>query len=69
VNSCHHQGVKRLPTRFAACACAPDGLVEAARLAGKRYVAAVQWHPECALEKVESKALFSDFVEARKGRA
>jgi putative glutamine amidotransferase len=63
VNSCHHQGVKLLSPSLASCAVSPDGIVEAVRMPGRRFVAAVQWHPEFALEDENSKRLFGAFVE------
>ena len=47
VNSLHGQGVDRLAPCLAVDATAPDGLVEAVRLArGEAFVLGVQWHPE-----------------------
>ena len=46
VNSCHHQAVRRLAPSLTAMAFSPDGLVEAAYMRGKRFLWAVQWHPE-----------------------
>ncbi|MDR2670524.1 MAG: gamma-glutamyl-gamma-aminobutyrate hydrolase family protein [Oscillospiraceae bacterium] len=58
VNSYHHQGVKAIAPGFVPAAHAEDGLVEAAVLPGRRFVWAVQWHPELALEEASSQALF-----------
>ena len=46
VNSCHHQGVRALAADLRPMAVAPDGLVEAAFHPERRFVWAVQWHPE-----------------------
>jgi putative glutamine amidotransferase len=47
VNSVHHQGVERLGSGLVVEACAPDGLVEAVRVAGAPgFTLGVQWHPE-----------------------
>ena len=46
VNSYHHQGIKTLAPSLLAMAEAPDGLVEAVYAPEKRFVWAVQWHPE-----------------------
>lgn len=65
VNTRHHQAVDRLAPGLVPMAYAPDGLVEAAYLPDKRFVWAVQWHPEaywgtaCA-----SQQLFKKLVEA-----
>jgi len=64
VNSYHHQGIKRLSPELEPCATAPDGLIEAAYMPDKRFVLAVQWHPECALRRESSRKLFSAFVDA-----
>lgn len=65
VNSCHHQGIRDLAPGVEVWAEAPDGLVEAIRVRGKRYARAVQWHPEFfAPGDPLSKAIFESFVEA-----
>ena len=47
INSVHHQGIKDLAPGFAVEAtCPDDGMIEAIRMDGPAYVAAVQWHPE-----------------------
>lgn len=65
VNTLHHQGIKRLAEPLVAAARAEDGLVESVELPSKRFVLAVQWHPEFNYETDEnSRALFSAFVNA-----
>ena len=65
VNSCHHQAVKALAPALEAMAFAPDGLVEAARMPGKRFVWAVQWHPEFSFQTdANSRKIFRAFIEA-----
>ncbi len=65
VNSCHHQAVSRLAPAWEAMAYAPDGLVEAAYMPGKRFLWAVQWHPEFSCKTdVHSREIFSAFVNA-----
>ena len=65
VNSYHHQGVKALAKELTPAAYAPDGLVEAAELRSRRFVLAVQWHPEWLFETDEKSArLFKAFVSA-----
>jgi putative glutamine amidotransferase len=63
VNSIHHQGVKTLSPRLQACAKSPDGLIEAAQMPDKRFVWAVQWHPELALDADSSRRMFAAFVD------
>src|SRR5579884_2967996 len=47
VNSLHAQGIAQLAPGLAVEARAPDGLVEAFRVAGAaQFAVAVQWHPE-----------------------
>lgn len=65
VNSRHHQGVRRLGAGLVACAWADDGLIEGYEMPGKRFVLAVQWHPESLSDRLpEAQALFNAFVEA-----
>lgn len=65
VNSCHHQGIRDLAPGLKAAATAPDGLVEAVYLPGKRYARAVQWHPEFFPAEDElSRVIFCGFVDA-----
>jgi putative glutamine amidotransferase len=46
VNSRHHQCVDQVASGLVVVARAPDNVVEALELQGKRFVLAVQWHPE-----------------------
>lgn len=65
VNSCHHQGIKNLADSLSAMAYAPDGLVEAVWMPDKRFVWAVQWHPEFSHKVSEaSREIFRAFVES-----
>ena len=67
VNSCHHQAIKALAPRLSPMAVAPDGLIEAVRAPEKRFLWAVQWHPEFFYKKDEnSRKLFAAFVNAAK---
>ena len=64
VNTLHHQAVKDLSGELTPMAVAPDGLIEAARMVNKRFVWAVQWHPEYMFKTdPDSLALFSCFLE------
>ena len=45
-------------------AVSPDGLIEAVKMVGKRFVYAVQWHPEYMFKTDDdSLKVFSWFVE------
>jgi putative glutamine amidotransferase len=69
VNSLHHQGIDRLGGGLAVEARAPDGVIEAFRLAGAGFAVAVQWHPEWqAMSNPFSRALFAAFGQAARGR-
>jgi putative glutamine amidotransferase len=66
VNSLHSQGVNRLGRGLAVEARAPDGLIEAFRVAGAaRFALAVQWHPEWKfMGNSLSRAIFAAFGAA-----
>ena len=64
VNTLHHQAVKDLGNGLIPMAIAPDGIIEAFMLPGKRFVWAVQWHPEYLFRTdKDSLVIFSYFVE------
>jgi putative glutamine amidotransferase len=65
VNSYHHQGVRALANGLVPMAHADDGLVEAVYMPDRRYVLAIQWHPEFSYRKHEDQLqLFRAFVDA-----
>ena len=65
VNSVHHQGAKVLGKGLEAMAVSEDGIVEAVYMPERRFVWAVQWHPEWYFkENAESAALIKAFVDA-----
>ena len=64
VNSRHHQAIRNLAPGLLPVAVSPDGLVEGVVLPAKRFVWAVQWHPEYLFRKDESSMkLFRKFIE------
>ena len=64
VNTLHHQAAKDLGDDLTAMAVAPDGIIEAIQMRGKRFVWAVQWHPEYMFKTdPDSSAIFSCFVQ------
>ena len=64
VNSCHHQGIRELSRELVCMAVAEDGLIEAVHMPDRRFVWAVQWHPEYSLHDENSRRLFEAFIEA-----
>jgi putative glutamine amidotransferase len=71
VNSLHSQGIDRLGTGLVAEGRAPDGVIEAVRVAGAPgFALAAQWHPEWQATKNDfSKALFAAFGDAARAHA
>jgi putative glutamine amidotransferase len=71
VNSLHSQGIDRLGDGLVIEGWAPDGVVEAVRVAGASgFAIAVQWHPEWqVLTNDFSKALFAAFGDAARAHA
>jgi putative glutamine amidotransferase len=63
VNSRHHQCVDRVASGLVVVARAPDNVVEALELPGKRFVLAVQWHPEDRTDGPDAR-LFEAFRDA-----
>lgn len=65
VNSYHHQAVRKVADCLCVSAVAEDGIVEGIYMPGKRFVQAVQWHPEFFYKKDEnSRRIFGAFVSA-----
>jgi putative glutamine amidotransferase len=71
VNSLHWQGVKTLGKDLLVEARAPDGVIEAFRVADSPgFALGLQWHPEWQFKKnAFSRALFAAFGEASRRRA
>lgn len=64
VNSYHHQAIRKLSAKLKVMAVSEDGLIEAVYMPGRRFVWAVQWHPEFSFEKEEaSRKIFGTFVK------
>lgn len=64
VNSYHHQAVKQKAERAKIMAVSEDGLTEAIEVPGKRFVWALQWHPEFSYANDEnSMKIFEEFVK------
>ena len=71
VNSLHGQGVKRLAPGLIIEAKAPDGLIEAFRIAASpAFAVGVQWHPEWrVMANPFSVAMFEAFGDAARSRS
>ena len=65
VNSKHHQAVRDVAPGLVVSARSDDGVIEAVEMPTRRYLCAVQWHPELmwATDGVQ-RALMRQFVEA-----
>lgn len=67
VNSRHHQAILELAPGLEIMAYASDGIIEAVRMPEKKFVWAVQWHPEAYWEEAGMNLeLFKKLVEAAK---
>lgn len=65
VNSMHHQAISRLAPSLQAMAFSPDGLIEAVYMPERRFLWAVQWHPERLYSTdLHSRKLFQAFIDA-----
>ena len=65
VNSKHHQAVKKLAPVLEKMAATPDGVIEAVYMPGKRFVWAVQWHPELSYATDENgRKIFQAFIQS-----
>jgi putative glutamine amidotransferase len=66
VNSLHHQAVDRVGEGLVTAArCPEDGVVEGLEMPGRRFVVAVQWHPESFWNRPDSfQPLFDAHAEA-----
>jgi len=73
VNSVHHQAIDRLaPGLTIEARCPVDGLVEAVRAPGHRFVVAVQWHPEWRSPgdgTIDPTPLLASFLAASRDRS
>lgn len=68
VNSRHHQAIDRLAPGLEVMARAVDGVIEAVYMPDRKFVWAVQWHPEAYIGmECASQQLFDRLVEAAKG--
>ena len=70
VNSFHHQAIHRLGRDLREVGWAPDNVVEAVEhVDHRRFVVAVQWHPEDLVgHDASARALFTAVVDAARAR-
>ncbi len=67
VNSYHHQGIKEISEQLVPMATAEDGLIEAVCMPNKKFILAVQWHPEFNYKFDDDNfKLFLEFVRSCK---
>lgn len=65
VNSCHHQAINQLARCLEPMAVSTDGLIEAAFMKDRKYLWAVQWHPEYSFNTDQySRKIFDSFIKA-----
>ncbi len=64
VNSLHHQAVKDVAAPLKATGNSEDGVIEALESADRRFLIAVQWHPEEIDDLPWVQRLFDGFVRA-----
>jgi putative glutamine amidotransferase len=71
VNSFHHQSVARVGRGLVVSArCPEDGLIEGLEMPGRRFVVAVQWHPESFWDEPDSfQSLFDAHAAACRAAA
>ncbi len=68
-NSYHHQGVRRLASRFKPMAHADDGLIEAYYDPEAKFVVGLQFHPERMLKEYEGNLkVWQAFTTAIRGK-
>lgn len=65
VNSYHHQGIKTISDQLVPMTVADDGIIEAVSMPNKKFVFAVQWHPELTYQMDDDQfKLFLALVSA-----
>jgi putative glutamine amidotransferase len=63
VNSAHRQAAGAIGPGVVVSGRAPDGVIEAIEVPGRRFCVGVQWHPEYAISAADD-ALFDALIEA-----
>ena len=67
VNSLHHQAVKVVAAPLKATGRSDDGVIEALESDDRRFLVAVQWHPEEIDDLPWVQRLFAGFARAASG--
>jgi putative glutamine amidotransferase len=67
VNSLHHQAVKTVAPQLRATGTSEDGVIESLESEDRRFLIAVQWHPEEIANVPWVQRLFAGFVRAALG--
>jgi putative glutamine amidotransferase len=67
VNSLHHQAVKTVAPQLKVTGKSEDGVIEALESDDRRFLIAVQWHPEEMDQLPWVQRLFAGFVRAASG--
>ena len=63
VNSYHHQAIKQKADSLKIMAVSDDGIIEGVEMERKRFVWALQWHPEFSYRTDDnSRKIFEEFV-------
>jgi putative glutamine amidotransferase len=66
VNSAHHQAAGATGPGVVVSGRAPDGVIEAIEVPGRRFCIGVQWHPEYRISAADD-SLFAALIEASRG--
>jgi putative glutamine amidotransferase len=64
VNSLHHQAVKTIAPQLRVTGQSDDGVIEAIESSKRRFLIAVQWHPEEIDDLDWVRRLFQGFAKA-----
>jgi putative glutamine amidotransferase len=67
VNSLHHQAIKTVAPQLRVTGTSEDGVIEALESDGRRFLIAVQWHPEEIDGLPWIQRLFAGFARAASG--
>ena len=63
VNSYHHQAIQELSPLLKEMAFSEDGLIEAIYQPDKKYLWAIQWHPEYMMHDQSIQLIIADFIK------